>query len=313
MSDRSFEIRTGNVDKVRQLMAELFCPFQLTANSAAYDARLRHDSLGALSFTRLAYGDRVDIDVDERQSQFLLQIPVAGTFDVHTNGREFHATPASAQIALPKKPFRLGCSAECAILVVGIDARDAEFQVRTLAGEDVALPSVIPDIVALTGAGTTLGHFVKFLGAESRRPDSLLRHGQGARPALQTLMAMLVHSFDIPERPPRPGRAWYVKRAEAFMEDNLASPIGICDVVTSSGVSMRTLYHGFHSCHGVAPMTWLKHRRLSRVHDELRSADPGEMNVTEVATRWGFYHLGRFAADYRARFGLLPSQTLRRR
>jgi transcriptional regulator GlxA family with amidase domain len=97
------------------------------------------------------------------------------------------------------------------------------------------------------------------------------------------------------------------------MEENLSSPIGICDVVASSGVSLRTLYHGFHTCHGVAPMTWLKQRRLSKVHDELRLADPGAVNVTEVATRWGFFHLGRFAADYRARFGLLPSQTLRRR
>ena len=39
MSDRSFELRTANVDKIRQVMAGLFCPFQLTANSAAYDAR----------------------------------------------------------------------------------------------------------------------------------------------------------------------------------------------------------------------------------------------------------------------------------
>ena len=66
------------------------------------------------------------------------------------------------------------------------------------------------------------------------------------------------------------------------MEDNLASPIGICDVVASSGVSMRTLYDGFHRCHGVAPMTWLKHRRLTQVHEELRLADP----ATSTSPKW---------------------------
>jgi len=205
------------------------------------------------------------------------------------------------------------CSADCTILVISTDARDLEFQARVLAGGDVDLPTVAPDIVPLTGRGTTLGHYVEFLYAESRRPDSLLRYGQNARPAVQTLVAMLVQSFDLPTRILPSGRSWYVKRAEAFMEENLSSPIGICDVVASSGVSLRTLYHGFHTCHGVAPMTWLKQRRLSKVHDELRLADPGAVNVTEVATRWGFFHLGRVAADYRARFGLLPSQTLRRR
>jgi hypothetical protein len=130
----------------------------------------------------------------------------------------------------------------------------------------------------LTGRGTTLGHYVEFLYAESRRPDSLLRYGQNARPAVQTLVAMLVQSFDLPTRILPSGRSWYVKRAEAFMEENLSSPIGICDVVASSGISLRTLYHGFHTCHGVAPMTWLKQRRLSKVHDELRLADPGAVN-----------------------------------
>ena len=82
----------------------------------------------------------------------------------------------SAHIVLPKTPFHLSCSADCAILVVGIDAGDLELQVSTLAGENVPLPAVVPDIVALTGGGTTLGHYLEFLSAESRRPDSLLRH-----------------------------------------------------------------------------------------------------------------------------------------
>jgi AraC-like DNA-binding protein len=30
-----------------------------------------------------------------------------------------------------------------------------------------------------------------------------------------------------------------------------------------------------------------------------------------VALRWGFTHYGRFAAQYRQRFGCSPSQTLR--
>lgn len=33
------------------------------------------------------------------------------------------------------------------------------------------------------------------------------------------------------------------------------------------------------------------------------------MSVTDFATKWGFFHLGRFSQQYRQRFGILPSQT----
>jgi AraC-like DNA-binding protein len=312
MSHRSFELRTTDVDNVRQVVAGLFCPFRLTADSASYDARLRHDALGGLSFTTLAYGNDVGIDVDERLSRFLVQIPLTGAFEARTRGPVYRATSATAQLVPPRAPIHMRCSTDCTILVISADPRDLEFQTRMLTGEDVDLAAVVPDTVPLTGAGSTLGRYIDFLHAEARRSDSLLRRGP-ARPATQALLAMLIQSFNIRERARPAGRAWYVKRAEAFMEENLASPIGICDVVASAGVSMRTLYHGFRGSHGVAPMTWLKYRRLARVHDELRLADPARANVTEVATRWGFFHLGRFASDYRTRFGELPSQTLRRR
>jgi len=37
----------------------------------------------------------------------------------------------------------------------------------------------------------------------------------------------------------------------------------------------------------------------------------GAAGVTKVALDCGFSHLGRFAAQYRAQFGELPSQTAR--
>ena len=58
-------------------------------------------------------------------------------------------------------------------------------------------------------------------------------------------------------------------------------------------------------------MAYLRRQRLERVREELLVAAPGAVNVTEVATRWGFTHLSRFAASYRAAFSENPSDTLR--
>jgi transcriptional regulator GlxA family with amidase domain len=37
----------------------------------------------------------------------------------------------------------------------------------------------------------------------------------------------------------------------------------------------------------------------------------GAASVTDVATRWGFFHLGRFSQEYGQLYGERPSQTLR--
>jgi hypothetical protein len=48
-------------------------------------------------------------------------------------------------------------------------------------------------------------------------------------------------------------------------------------------------------------------------HAELLAASPdSELTVTEVAYRWGFSSPSRFAVRYRAEFGRLPSEMLRR-
>jgi transcriptional regulator GlxA family with amidase domain len=71
------------------------------------------------------------------------------------------------------------------------------------------------------------------------------------------------------------------------------------------------LQESFRRHVGVPPLTYLRRLRLEGVHAELSRAGPGQVSVSEVATRWGFTHLGRFAGAYRQRYGVTPSQTLR--
>jgi AraC-like DNA-binding protein len=104
-----------------------------------------------------------------------------------------------------------------------------------------------------------------------------------------------------------------VQEAKDYIESHAADPISVSDVAHAVGTSVRRLQESFRRHAGVTPMTYLRDVRLDRADRALRSADPsGAVTVTEVALKWGFGHLPRFAAAYRRRFGRLPSETLQR-
>ena len=77
------------------------------------------------------------------------------------------------------------------------------------------------------------------------------------------------------------------------------------------GASWATLQRAFVQEFGVTPSSYIKSRRLAAVQSELIKKGPKAI-ISDVANRWGFWHMGSFAADYRKQFGELPSETLRR-
>jgi AraC-like DNA-binding protein len=77
------------------------------------------------------------------------------------------------------------------------------------------------------------------------------------------------------------------------------------------GISLRSLQAGFRQWRETTPTAFLRQARLQLVRDDLLRSGP-EANVTTVALRHGFSHLGRFSAQYRSAFGEDPSATLRR-
>jgi AraC-like DNA-binding protein len=62
----------------------------------------------------------------------------------------------------------------------------------------------------------------------------------------------------------------------------------------------------------MSPMRYLWLRRMHLARRGLRVANPAATTVTEIATNYGFWELGRFSVAYRLLFGESPSAALRR-
>jgi AraC family ethanolamine operon transcriptional activator len=102
-----------------------------------------------------------------------------------------------------------------------------------------------------------------------------------------------------------------VGQALAFVQEQCGEPVSIAQLCEAAGVCARTLRHAFHAVHGVSPKQYLIRCALDGAHNALQQADGVRGAVTQVATEYGFFELGRFAGAYRHRFGELPSDTLR--
>lgn len=97
-----------------------------------------------------------------------------------------------------------------------------------------------------------------------------------------------------------------VNRACELMLAHADEPLSMLAVCRHVGASRRRLETCFQDVLGTSPARYLRAVRLNGVRRELRA---GAATVQAAAARWGFFHLGQFAHDYKAQFGELPSAT----
>ena len=103
-----------------------------------------------------------------------------------------------------------------------------------------------------------------------------------------------------------------MRRAEDYNAAHLLNPVSLADIAQAPGVSVRTQLRGFRSRHGTNPISYLQQLRFECAQHELLAADPACQTVANIAVKYGFHDLGRFAKFYREAFGELPSTILRK-
>jgi AraC-like DNA-binding protein len=103
-----------------------------------------------------------------------------------------------------------------------------------------------------------------------------------------------------------------VKRFEAAIEANIHQPMLIPDLCLTIGVTQRRLSEICNERLSLSPQKYMTLRRLHMSREALLRPDRNSATVTEIATSFGFWELGRFSSTYKALFGELPSETLRR-
>jgi AraC-like DNA-binding protein len=102
-----------------------------------------------------------------------------------------------------------------------------------------------------------------------------------------------------------------LRRAAAFIEENAHHAISVADIASAANVTVRAVQLAFRRHLDTTPLAYLRRVRLEHAHRDLLAADPALETVTAVAYRWGFPGTSRFAAEYRAAYGVTPSRTLR--
>ena len=97
----------------------------------------------------------------------------------------------------------------------------------------------------------------------------------------------------------------------AFLLNSLEETMTIQDIVEKFNITEKTLQNSFKSLFGITPKRFMNLLKLNRAHEELQLSDMQIRNVSDIATKWGFSHFGRFAKEYQSLFGILPSETLK--
>jgi AraC-like DNA-binding protein len=322
--DRSSSIfRSTDIDEMQRLVSGILRTQSLRFATADHslDGQLQSMALPHVVAAQVRFGGDVEAIPQSVDDCYFVYVPVAGTLLIRAGRTESRATPARLAVVSPPGPATVIWHRDAVAVVLRIDRAAVEAELvdlTDLAGPPADPPLVFQSIVDATDEPLRSWRATALFAADNLAvPGGLFENPQVAATVERLLLRGLVvcHPHTYSDRladaagPPPP---WHVRDAVRVMQERPAHPFTVATLARSVGISARALQDGFRQHLGMSPMQYLRTVRLRAVRDELLALDAEDSTtVADVATRWGFTHLGRFAQYYRARYGEAPSRTLR--
>jgi AraC-like DNA-binding protein len=144
----------------------------------------------------------------------------------------------------------------------------------------------------------------------------ILAHREVARALEQEFLHVLVNCLTADDAfghlATRRDHVSIMMQLEEVLIAHIDQELSVPKLCSAVGVPERTLRMCCAKFLGMGPSQFLRLRRLNLIRAALQYADPTTASVADIARRYQFSELGRFAAAYRTVFGELPSTTLAR-
>ncbi|GAA0813599.1 AraC family transcriptional regulator [Spirilliplanes yamanashiensis] len=312
-------LASSDIEQVRAFGGSMFYPRKFLRplrRSGRLTAQFNVLRVGGLTIGDVRYGADVTLGY-EQPDAYQVGVPLAGRLIAHQGGRAIVGAGDQAPVFRVDEDVTLDhWGADCRQLGVKIDPTVLEQQLQTLLDVPIREPIRLPAQLDIAdGPGRSWANLIRLTAAEFGADTGLLDHPLLVHRLQDALTAGLLLAVDHPYREHllRSDQAYRpapVRRAVDVIHAHPDQPWTVGTLARAAGANVRTLQAGFRRYLGTTPMAYLRHVRLERVHEDLLAADPRETSVADVAHRWGFVHMGRFAGAYRDRYQARPSRTL---
>lgn len=313
---------TEDVADATRLLGSALAPLALgvdPANADGFAATMHGVRLRNVSMLYLDLHVAATMDIPESGRYYAVHMPLNGAAAVEHPHGGFEANAMRCLVTSPGTALRIELEHDSPQLIIRIEEQAMTALVTRLLGRNLGRPLVFtPDFDLATEAAMRWNAAVQLVHTEVYHQGSLVQSGRGIGSVEELVMSSLLYlqpstyHADITRPVSNSPRHAVIQRVMDYIDDHLAERITMESLAHEMHMSARSIQQGFHDELGMSPMTFVRERRLERVHEELSDAIPSDgVTVTAVAERWGFHHLGSFSVEYRKRWGETPSHTLR--
>ena len=309
-----FSIKFDDPDQMPERMSSVAKNFTIrperggSFESSLTATRVRDVALFDISMTaaRVISADRL--------GYFSINLPYSRALKARVAGKVETFARDEAYVAKPEEPFDLRFRENSGCFVVNVFKPQLDdYAVAMQGGKRGEVLDLANRLQLALPAGQALQRYLSFLWSEMRRSSPLLESDLVVEELEKALLTSLLFAADPMQRNTDENvPSAYLHRAVDFIMTHLSAPLSLGAISTAAGVHARTLQRAFNECYGMSVMRFARERRLERAHEKLLAVDDPATSVTDVALENGFWHLGRFSAVYRQRFGESPAGTLRR-
>lgn len=312
----------ASIEEARGIGERVFYSHRLipATSLGKFGMSLTAGRLGAATIGYSSYASQVRVTCTDVDDSYAMCVPVAGGLEVSTSVSDIVATPSTAGITGPYRDIRLrGWSGTTEpVVLLKFERATLETELSRMLGRDLTGPiTFTPSLDLTTGPGLRWGQVLSLFASELTNPQDLFWNPLMAERITATLLSGLFIAADHQYRDDldacgNPSTPATIRRAIAYIDEHLHEPITTVNVAAAVGISVRTLERGFARYLSTSPRRYIERARLGLAHAELKSTTPEMVTVTQIASRWGFGHHGRFSALYRSSYGERPSDTLRK-